>query len=177
MGSDLKASCRESDNIVIYRSPLNEIPRGIVLLALYVATIYVSWTYPESIQYVSLGELFGRELSMGLPLFGIVPLVFMGAISHSLLNFRYVLTPDYVMEIEGLLDLREKSVRLHYIHIRGMEIDRSVLQKLLNIGDLRLGSAVAHGDSEIVMKGIYNPRHYKDIINQRIMAQSGTHAT
>lgn len=164
-----------SENIVVNRHYLDELPRIVLLILLYILAIYVSIKVPVTVQYIPLGSLFGKQFSIGLPLAGIVPLMLMANIAHSLMNYRYVLTPDYVMEIEGLLDFREKSQRLHYIHIRGMEIEKSVFQKMFNLGDLKLGSPVAQADAEIVLRGIRDPRRFKDIINQRIIEQSGTH--
>jgi uncharacterized membrane protein YdbT with pleckstrin-like domain len=161
-----------NDTVIIYRSPLAEAPRIFLLVVLYIATIYFTNKFPITVHQISIGSLFGYDITFGLPLLGLLPLMLMGNIVVRLMNYKYVLTPDYVLEIEGLMALVEKSVRLHYIHLRGIEIERSVLQKLFNLGDLRLGSAIAQGDAEIVMKGIYNPRRVKDIINERMIEQN-----
>lgn len=164
-----ETEARPSPNVVIFRHPLDETPRILLLLLFYAAAIYISIAFPVTVQRIPLGVIFGKELSIGLPLAAIVPIVMMGSIVHSLYDVRYVLTPDYVMEIEGLLSFNERSVRLHYIHIRGMEIERNIFQKMFNIGNLKLGSAIAQGDSDVVLRGVFDPRRYKDIINERIM--------
>lgn len=167
--SEPKDEGRPSPNVVIFRHPFDETPRILLLLLFYAAAIYISVAFPVTVQRVPLGSIFGKEMSIGIPLAAIVPIMMMGGIVHSLYDVRYVLTPDYVMEIEGLLSFNEKSVRLHYIHIRGMEIERNIFQKMFNIGNLKLGSAIAQGDSDVVLRGVYDPRRYKDIINERIM--------
>jgi|GEM_PF-1278753 len=158
------------DNIVINRSPLSEGPKIVLFVVTLVLAVYLSINFPWTAQRIPLGEFFGWNLGFDLPLFGIIPFVLLGVIAHNLLNYRYVLTPEYVLEIEGLLAFSSHTARVHYIHIRGIEIDKTFYQRLVGIGKVSLvsmGSLTSDSEAEICMKGVANPGKIKDMIEAR----------
>ena len=155
--------------LVIYRSHRSELMSILLFLVLFAASIYASMVFPWATQRIPLGSMFGAELYLPLPLFAIIPLALLGRILHGLYNYRYILCDEYVLEVKGLLSLRRRSIRLNYVHIRGVQIDESLLQQFLGIGDLQiLGITGEHGEPRIEMKGVANPRALKDLIQQNI---------
>jgi uncharacterized membrane protein YdbT with pleckstrin-like domain len=162
----------EHPQIVIYRSIRSRFLSLVAVFALTAASIYVSSHYPWSMQYIDIGAWLGVSLLLPLPLFSIVPLAFLAQIVHSLLDYRYILCDDYVLGVEGLLSLKRKSIRINYVHIRGMEIDESLWQQVLRVGDLTiLATTLDQGEHLVTMRGIANPRRIKDLIQARVHEQ------
>ena len=58
-------------------------------------------------------------------------------------------------------------MRLLYIHIKDIELNAKFYQRFLNLGELVLATSITQGDSSINMRGIFNPRLYKDVIQDR----------
>ena len=109
-------------------------------------------------------------MTVGIPLFWLLPIVLLVTLLQKHLNFRYVLTPEYILEIEGRMQFRRHSLRLHYPHIRGIEIEQNILEQVLGIGDVRITSDVTRGDGQILMKGIGRPHHVKDLVEAKVQA-------
>ncbi|MBX7137697.1 MAG: hypothetical protein K1X83_06905 [Oligoflexia bacterium] len=156
------------ENVVVYPSFLAQLHLVALLLISCVFTVYASLHFSWATQTLTLPHLFGYEISLYVPLFGLIPLVVLGALAHRLLDRCYILSDDYILEIEGRLSWTLRTVRLRYLHIRGLELDRTIWQHLLDIGDLRVGGEISPEDTDVVMYGIYKPQRYKDLIKERI---------
>ncbi len=164
----LRRETSRSTNIIIRPSIISQLH----LLALFLLSLWVTYDsfarFPDTVEHYFLGSAFGFDVGLSLPAMGILPLVLGAALIHKLLNRKYVLCEDYILEIEGLVAFTLRTVRLRYLHIRGLEIDCNILQRMLGVGDLRVGGEISPEDTDVVMMGIYNPNRYKDIIKERI---------
>jgi uncharacterized membrane protein YdbT with pleckstrin-like domain len=83
-------------------------------------------------------------------------------------NQRLCLCDEYVSSYSGLLGPSLRTTRLLYEHVRGVEIEQSILQRCLNIGDLHVGSDVSKGEGEMVIKGVRKPDDIKDLLLERV---------
>lgn len=165
----MTTSMHHDETIVIYRALRSQTGSLLVFFATLAAAVYLTARFDWSVENIDLGPWAGREVQMPVPLFGIVPLALLAKILHSLLNCRYIICDTYVLEVRGLWDLRRKSIRLNYIHIRGVEINASLWQQVLGISDLTiLGPTMEPVAHSIEMKGIARARKVKDLINARI---------
>ncbi|MCB0319227.1 MAG: PH domain-containing protein, partial [Bdellovibrionales bacterium] len=54
-----------------------------------------------------------------------------------------------------------------YEHIRGVELDRTLYQRMFNLGDIKIGSSMKN-EIEVLIRGIYKPDYYKRIIEYRL---------
>ena len=155
--------------IVIYRSHLNEWFNIVLVCGLSLVAGILTQMYEWSLQWIPLGSIAGLNLAFPLPLFAILPLALLGIVVHNLYNYKYILCADYVLSVKGLWDFNRSSVRINYVHIRGVEIDEGLAQRLFGLGDLRiLGTAGTGSDHAVIMEGIRNPRKIKDIIQTRM---------
>lgn len=168
----MNSSAPHAEPLVIFRSIRSETAPLLLLLVLVVLAIFLTARFEWSVQRVALGTWAGRNMGLPIPLFAILPLGLLANILHSALNYRYILCDTYVLEVSGLLDLRRRSLRLNYIHIRGVEISASVWQQLLGVADLIvIGPIVNHSEHTIQMKGIARAHAIKDFINAHIQDQ------
>ncbi len=124
--------------------------------------IYSSINYPWTVQNVAV---FGSEIP--LPLMGIFPILILVVLVVKHFNYRYVISEDHVRTLSGIISLRMLDKRLDMQHIRGVEIERSIFDRLFNLGDLEIGSAM-HGQDDLIMYGIYNPERFRKMIEHQI---------
>ncbi len=169
----------QGNNIVIFRSARSQLISILCLIALIAYAVYATHRYDWAVQDITFGSPDGRQIHFPLPLFGLLPLALAAKILHSLLNFRYILCDTYVLEVQGLWALRRKSIRLNYVHIRGVEISESIVQQLLGIGDIEIlsdisivGASGIAAEHTILMRGVARPREIKDTIQSHIQSQS-----
>ena len=80
------------------------------------------------------------------------------------LGERLRLKPDEVEYIKGIF--RQKSKEIKYKDIKLIEVEQTVMQRLLNIGDLSIASA-GTSDKEIEVKNMPSPREVRDEIQAR----------
>jgi uncharacterized membrane protein YdbT with pleckstrin-like domain len=85
-------------------------------------------------------------------------------------NQRLCLCSEYVSSYSGLLSTRLRTTRLLYEHVRGVEIEQSLIQRMLGLGDLHVGSDVNKGEGEMLVCGIRNPDKMKDLLLERVKA-------
>ena len=151
----------------------NELVLVIGIIASAIASGYIAFYFPETSQ--DIGSIFGITIS--LPIAGVVPLVFLGQLFHNLNNRKLVVYDDGVLFVQGLIAWKQHSVRMRYIHIREIEVNQTILQKLFNVGDIILISVASHeSDDEINMIGISNPEGAKLLIQEKL-AKAGSPAT
>jgi uncharacterized membrane protein YdbT with pleckstrin-like domain len=109
-----------------------------------------------------------------LPLFGIFPLFVGGILAHRVMNEKLIFHPDYLLFREGVLSWRETSSRIEYQWIREISIKQNLLQKILNVGELRVSTVATQIASEVTMPGVRDPRKVKDEIYRRMEAAKKT---
>lgn len=156
----------DTREITLRRSPLAELPRISLLLVLIVAGTLLSVIYPVTIQTVVI-PLGSYEFAIVLPLIGLPLLLLAAYIIHRLWDTKYVIGADYVRSIKGLLSLSKEDMRIEYSTVRGIEIVRPLWQRILNVGTLKIGSAM-RVEVEVLIEGIFNPSRYRDIILSRM---------
>lgn len=164
--------------IIIRRSPRSMMASFLLLIGLVSASVYLTVRFDWSIQTISLGMWSGRNIFMPLPLFALIPFGLLGYIGHGLYNCKYIICDDYVLEIRGLVEIRRKSIRLNYTHIRGVEISESIWQQLWRVADVHVLSDVSAlsadhmSDGYVQMKGVTNAHRIKDLIQSRIQSRA-----
>ncbi len=63
--------------------------------------------------------------------------------------------------------LGSKSIEIGLVNVRHIEITKSILQRILNIGDLKIASS-GTSENEIVIKNIPNPEGVRDEIQEHV---------
>lgn len=115
------------------------------------------------------------------PLLFLPALICIALFAHRTWNSRVVLTPEYLLYIQGILSWRQRSIRLDYARIQEIEISETILQKLLGVGDLTATPISTSMEDMISIRGVLNPRVCKDLIREKIKPISsddaGVHAT
>jgi len=97
-----------------------------------------------------------------------VGLLILGWVFWDRLGNRYKVQSGKIESRKGVISKNLKSVRLE--NLRDIELNQSVLQRLLGIGNLSFSTAGSIG-AEVVFDGIANPQDLKDSV-EGYMAES-----
>ena len=105
-------------------------------------------------EFISFGD---TTLYLHLPLLSLVPGVILGRILIYMYDSKYIIDDRGVEAQVGLVSFNLRQPRLRYEDIRGVEPNQTILERILGIGSVLIGSAMTQ-DVEIVMEGVANPR-------------------
>jgi membrane protein YdbS with pleckstrin-like domain len=159
----------EKELTELVKSPLSQAPLICAVVLLAIASVLFSAYFEKSVQYISVLGLF----AVPIPLSAIFPLVLLGMLLHRLGNERYLIGPSYIRMVSGLLSLRKKDILIENRHIHGIEVHRGPLGRLLNIGDVEIGSVLPSAEV-IRLKGLYDPSAIRDLIQSRLALKTET---
>jgi len=84
-------------------------------------------------------------------------------IIHAIYNYKYVLTDDFILAMEGILSLQLLQTKVRYEDIKFVEVDKSILGRILDYGNVYIASA-ATSDIEITLRNISSPFLFKEFI-------------
>lgn len=108
---------------------------------------------------------FVLAAAMGLGLLGVSFLLLVG---WRCLNQKLCFCDTYVSRYNGILSTNLRTSRLLYQHVRGVEIEQSILGRLFNLGDIHVGSDNLRSSAEIVIRGVRCPEAIKDELLRRV---------
>jgi uncharacterized membrane protein YdbT with pleckstrin-like domain len=152
----------EPQDIILCRSALNDLP----LLILFV----VCGTMFQIVASASsLPSLFIRDFDISTriaPILAGIGISLVALVVFRRFNVRYVIDEDGIKALRGILSNNQVDSKLEYYQIRGMEIHRTLFQRLISTGDLHLRGATGN-DTEVCFKGILYPYRVQKIIQQR----------
>lgn len=132
----------------------------IIVLLVLGATSYLTILFPE---YTTVPLAVGG-LILEFPALNVVPLLVLVRSAYIIYNERFVLTPHYLIHVTGRLAWRGRSSRLDYSHIQEIEIEETLLQRALRVGDLKIIPMAATESNSIRLKGVACPRAVKDLV-------------
>lgn len=167
---DIQKRLHNSANIVVQRSLLAE-GRLLALVVLsYVSVHLISYSVPDLKWGIGLGTLFGQSVGILFSPLEFIPIALFLWMARCVLDERYVIQPRSLLRIKGFTSLGLSSTELYYDTVRTIQIEQTLYQQLVNIGDVRIGSLFAE-NSDVVMRGVRNPYQYKAFIEQRRAAK------
>lgn len=155
-----KVGVRDGDNVIIRQSWLNQL--GPILLALLTLalTSYLTIIFPE---YTTITS----ESGWSLPLLNFIPLTILLRSAFHIHNERFVVTPEYLIDVEGRLAWRERSTRIEYHRVQEIKIEETIVQRIFGLGDVTVVPLAGSDGVPICLRGVIQPRLVKDLIRQR----------
>lgn len=127
--------------------------------------IWVSRYIPKWV--VIAGELFttgSTRYELHLPLLILVPGFFLSKILIHIYNSVYTIDESGIEAQVGLVSFNLRQPKLRWEDIRGIEPSQNIWERLLNIGTVKVGSAMTQ-EAEIVMEGVANPKAIQLLVN------------
>lgn len=116
------------------------------------------------------GELFsfnGTSYQLYLPLLIFLPGLILVKILVRIYDSAYIIDGRGVEAQIGIVSLMLRQPRLRFEDIRGVEPSQTIIERILTIGHLEIGSAMKE-DVEIVMEGISDPRAVQLFLSEEI---------
>ncbi len=154
---------RDGENVIVHQSWKNQIGTLVVFVLLLAATTYLTVLYPD---FTTVPLDFGAR-EVDFPLLNVLPLILLCRAAYAIYNERFVLTPDYLIHVTGRLAWRGRSSRLDYSKIQEIEIEETILQRVLGVGDLKIIPTAGTEANSIRLQGVSSPRGLKDLIRER----------
>lgn len=104
-------------------------------------------------------------------------LIFLGKAAYTIYNSSFILTETGVEARSGNLGLTLYAPSVRYEDIRLVEPVQGLIERILNVGDVEIASAMT-GGAEIIMHGVANPSAVAEFIEsqidrQRVVFQEG----
>jgi len=123
----------------------------------------------------SFGE---TTIQLSLPYLILIPGALLGKVLWVIYNSKYIVDERGVEAQVGLVSLNLRQPRLRYEDIRGVEPNQTIIERILGIGTVLIGSAMT-SEVEIAMRGVANPRAIQLLIQGerdrrlRLLQQTG----
>lgn len=140
----------------------------VVFLIFCVGSVVLSHVFPGSIITGKLFRLGGdRTLYLSLPLYWLVAFGWITILIVRMYNVRYVADGRGIEAYEGILSLRQRVTKVRYEDVRSIEFDQSLMERLLDVGEVEVGTAGLSG-IEMMLSGVSSPKAVQDFIqNER----------
>jgi hypothetical protein len=151
---------KSGNNTILHPSWLNQLPSLLVFFVLELLVIYVRIEFSDR----SANKLPDGALDTIILMLPVFPLIVLAKAAHTIFNERLVITPHYIIHVMGRISWRVRSVRLEYQHIQEIEIQQTILQRVLGIGDISIVALGGANVAAVHMHGLANPRAVKDLI-------------
>ena len=144
----------------VWRSELLTI---ILFFLLSAASVYLTRLFPSSVIRGPLFPLGGEMLYLRLPLLWFLPAAALSTALLRIYDVRYVLDGDGIEARTGIISLNQQVTRLRYEDIRSVEFKQSIWERLLDIGEIEIGTAATSG-IEIILHGAASPSEVQNLI-------------
>lgn len=151
----------------VWRSELKGL---IVFLLTSGMSVYLSANFPGSIMQGKLFTVMDHTFWLTLPLWSLLPFIVVMFSIFRIYNVRFVVDGDGIEARVGILSLHQRITRLRYEDIRSIEIEHSLLERILDIGDVEVSTA-STGDVEIVLQGVAAPEEVQDMLQRERMSR------
>jgi|GEM_PF-1182660 len=153
--------------VLIIRKTWRSEFQGLLAFAILIAGgVALSLYAPGSIvtgPLVSFGE---STIFLSLPLFWLLPACWLSVLAFRVYNVRYSANERGLEAVQGILSLNQTIIRLRYEDVRSLEIDQTILERILNTGELEVGTAATAG-VELIFDGVADPFALKAYIQRR----------
>lgn len=135
----------------------------ILFVVLSVASIFLSHEFPSFVIHGKIISFGDYALVCSLPLFWMLPAFAGFRAIYRIYNVRYAIDARGVEARVGILGTHQRITRVRFEDIRSVETEQSVLDRLMDIGMVEIGTA-ATGEIEILFEGIAAPIEVQDMI-------------
>jgi uncharacterized membrane protein YdbT with pleckstrin-like domain len=140
-----------------------------LIITLLFLSVVVTIYFTAYVPFGAIPFKFGLGSSshtFTLSIFSVISIIFLAALLHQIFDSRYIIGKDYVRGVNGLLSFQERDSRIDFENIREIEIDASLIDRILNIGDVLIMSSV-NSEAVVHLNRVYNPWKLRAIIEYR----------
>ena len=150
---------------IIYKTWKSEYKLVISMFVGMFLSIFLSREFPKSVIQGDLFSLGDENVYLSLPIFWLLPFAFFLIAIIKIYNVRYSLTAKGLEMTVGILSTRKRSVKIRYEDIRSVETTQTILERVLNIGTVEVGTS-STGSIEISFEGVDSPQEIQSLIEK-----------
>lgn len=151
--------------LVIRRAWRSQWNRFIVYFFLCAATVALSVYIPSSVIQGRLFTWGDVDIIISIPLFSFLALYGFFNLIYPVYDATLTLDNRGIETRVGIISLNQDITRVRYEDIRSIEKMQTLMERILNVGTLAIGSAGTSG-IEILFDGVAQPMEVKNLIQQ-----------
>jgi len=167
--SGIQQRLHSGENIIVHRSLLAEGRQLLFAAASYLGVHLIAYSMPELKWSIQLGSIAGHPVGLLFSPLELIPLLLLLWMLACVWDERYVIQRGSLLKIKGFMSFALSTTELYYDAVRTIQVEQTMYQQLLNLGDVRIGSLFAK-NSDVVMRGVRDPYRYKALIERRMAA-------
>lgn len=151
--------------VVIRKVWRSELALLAAFVLLSIASVMLSKEFPASIIRGELLQLGSSHLVLDLPLLWLLPVSALGLAIQRIYNVRYTMDANGIQTKVGIISLKQTITRIRFEDVRSVETHQSLLERLLDIGSVGVGTAAEAG-IEVEMFGIAAPYAVQQLVQK-----------
>jgi len=128
-------------------------------------SVYLTKLFPHCTISGPIINMPSFQLSLTLPLFWLMPVFILILGILRIYDVKYIIDSRGLEARVGILRLNQRITRVLYNDIRSAETAQNVFERVLNIGDVEVGTA-ATANIEVIFAGVAAPQELQNIIQR-----------
>lgn len=154
----------EDGTLIIPKVWRSEYPLIVAFLATSIGSVVASYFFPWLIVKGPLFSILGMKVVLHFPVQCVIPTILLGISLFRIYNVRYVLDGRGIEAYDWVLG-PQRVTSIRYEDIRSIESEQSIIGRLLDFGDLEIGTA-AQSSVEVIFFGIGAPQEVLQLIQR-----------
>ncbi len=155
----------DASTVVIPKVWRSEVVRLTLFVVTCVACVVLSQRFPGSVMSGPLFSLGEHSFFLNLPLFWLVPAVVLLNVIMRIYNVRYSIDSNGLQTRVGILSFNQVITRIRFEDIRSIETEQTIIERILDIGIVEMGTAATAG-LEMIFEGVAAPRTVQEMIQR-----------
>jgi hypothetical protein len=157
--SFIPGSVTIAEGVTLLRKDVRSQAANIFLcVILFIGGLRCSMYFSFGVQWLDLGLI-----GIPVPLFFLPAITLVAYVLHSIYDAKYYVERDCIRAEHGLASFQSTEARIDYIHVRGAEVHQNILDRIFDVGTLKVGSAM-QSTAEVVFSGIRHPEKWEKYI-------------
>ena len=154
---------QREEAIIIPKVWRSELRLLVFFFVFCVASVVLSREFPGSVIEGELFPIGEKHIMLHLPLFWFLPAGVLFRAIFKVFNVRYLMDSKGIEARYGIMWVSQTISRIRYVDIRSAEIQQSIVDRILSVGDIIISSA-AKQSVDVLFQGVAVPQEVKDVI-------------
>lgn len=154
-----------SEEVVIARVWRSELVSLVIMAVSSVASVVLSHRFPDTVLTFEAFHYQDKSVVFTVPSLWLIPCAAFLTAFFRIYNVRYSIDSRGIEMRTGRLSLNQLITRIRFEDIRSIEAKQTLLEQLLDVGAVSMGTAATSG-LEVVFSGIGSPRVIQGVIQR-----------
>lgn len=146
----------------VWRSELGGV---IAFILICLVCAIASNRFPQLALKDELFSFYGYHVYIIVPILWFLPLFSLMISIYKMYNVKYKVDNRGIEATVGRISVKQRVNRVRYEDIRAIDIHQTIIQRMLDVGSLEMGTA-ASAETEVILDGISAPYELKDMLER-----------